>query len=200
VLLELAAAEALAGRPSAGEHLAAVMDADPTPAERAQAAAALGRLLALDGRPEEAIGLLERELGAAGPELAPALLAELLSVAQVHPATRPRLRARLHDLRTARFSADTPVGRRLLAMQGLERALACDPVGEALASTWAALAGGRLLAEETADSPTYQEAVNVLSHVGECEQAERLRDAAIADAGARGSVFAYALSSALRPL
>ena len=198
VLLELAAAETLAGRPSAAEHLRAVMDADPAPAERAQAAAALGRLLALTGRPEEAIGLLERELGAAGRELAPVLLAELLSVAQVHPATRPRLHDRLHDLRTARFSADTPVGRRLLAMQGLERALACDPVGEALASTRAALAGGRLLAEETADSPTYQEAVNVLSHVGECEQAERLRDAAIADAGARGSVFAYALSSAFR--
>ena len=199
VLLELAGAEALAGRSAASERFEMVLAIGVEPAERARAAAGLGRLLTLAGRPADAIALLERALAQAeGSEHEPELLAELLSVAQVQPGMRPRLRERLDRLRTAPLSPDTPVGRRLLAVQALERALACDPLEQVLAAASAALADGRLLAEETADSPTYHEAVTTLGHVGECDEAERLRDAAIEDARARGSVFAYAISSSFR--
>jgi len=199
VLLELAGAEAPAGRPGAGERFETVLTIVAEPGERAQAAAGRGRMLALAGRAVDAIELLERALAEAeGSEHAPALLAELLSVAQVQPAMRPRVRERLDRLRTAQLSPDTPVGRRLLAIRALEHALACDPVEQVRASASAALADGRLLAEETSDSPAYQEVVTTYAHIGDCDVAERLRVAAIEDARTRGSVFAYAISSGFR--
>lgn len=201
VLLELAETEVLARRPRAAVHFRELLASDPGPSQRARAGTGLGRVLILAGRPEEAIELLEHEYEQAvaeEPELAQVLLSELLSVAQIHPRARPRLRARLAALRDTGLAADTGPARRLLGLQAGERLLAYRPVDEVVASARAALANGRLLADETADSPTYQNVLNVLSLVGNCDEADGLRSRAIADARSRGSALAYALSSAFR--
>ncbi|MGE4427907.1 MAG: AAA family ATPase [Solirubrobacteraceae bacterium] len=199
VMLALADAEAMAHRSGAISRYQAVLRAEPPASERARAVAGLARILTVEGRPDEAIDLLEPSLLSAIPAAhEEALRIDLLVVAQMYPRLRARLRPHVTALREATFSAETATGRLLLALQGVERSLVGDPLTAVRASLHAALDGGRLLAQETSDSHIVHQVGNALTQIGDHGTAIVHRHAAIADARARGSVTAYATGIALR--
>jgi DNA-binding NarL/FixJ family response regulator len=202
VSFELGQAQALAQDPAALQQLSAAIEASDDPRTRALAARLLARILVVTARWTEALLVLERaahDLGDSPRELALALASDRAFVARLTPAAHDRRRDGLTSLR--RLLGDgivrpaSPAERAAVTQIAVDQTSLCDPAPRVVALARTALAGGRLLAEETADSPTFMVAASVLLYGDELDEAAALFGAAIDDARARGSVTGFLQAS-----
>lgn len=191
VLVELSTAEALSRGPAAADHLREALELTEDPVGRGELAHALARLMTMSGQVAQGQEtLLEaiEELGEREPELRLRLESEAMATAHVAPSMRGGVEALLSRSPPDPRTADTPAGRRLLAMFAIETVHrgTADRAGE-LATR--ALDDGTLLAEETSDSLMATLAANALMFADRFEEAHRAHSAALADAQARGSTL-----------
>jgi len=220
LLAELGRAAAAAGDPRAVEHLEQALVAFADPRRRAEVAYATGRALTVGGRHREAAQIFDRGLeelaasaeavplaepgpsgehaadrgGPAGadPELYLRLQSGYVGAARRDVATLPLAVARLRRLMSRSPAGSTPGERALLAHVAYERALVGEPFERVAESARAALAGGRLLAEETADGIAFHHAVAALAWADDLDGALDALAAAVDDARRRGTALGYA--------
>jgi DNA-binding CsgD family transcriptional regulator len=200
VLHELGTAEFLAGQPVAVDHLSEALATSADAHERATIALRLGNAFTIVDRFPDAVAVLEgaiEDLDGGDPVLAQALEAQLLGAAALHLSTRPAHREHLARVRALELG-DSPTERELLANLALWGSSEGGRSDVVLELAERALAGGRLLDEVTADSQMFYAAANALLYIEEFERARYWYDRALADARARGSLFGFALASAMR--
>jgi DNA-binding CsgD family transcriptional regulator len=202
VLEELGFAEWLAGEDLVGsiEHLEQAVAMTSDPASHARRAVLLARAIFSTGDAPRAARVLKHHLaqleGAEGDEIV-RLAAEYGSVGILQPPLIERDKARLEKL----MDLADPTPAQLLHLSNLSTwhwldGTAADTIRTATAS----LGDGRLLASEGADSfPIYQSAY-VLSFADEHDLAWETLEGTLADARARGSVFGFTSSSAVRAI
>jgi len=191
VLVELSSAEALSQGPAAAEHLHEALELTEDPVERGPLALALARMRTMSGQvaqgQETLLGAIE-ELGDREPELRLRLESEAMATAHVAPSMRGGVEALLSRSPPDPRTADTPAGRRLLAMFAIETVYrgTADRAGELATRAWD---DGTLLAEEASDSLMVTLAANALMFADRFEEGHRAHSAALADAQARGSTL-----------
>ena len=200
VLYELGSAERLTLSPAASEHLREALVLSEDPRRHAWTALELGRMLFWHegGRGDEAIEVFEQaiaELADDDPDLRQRLEAGLLTIALEEPALYPRAAQRLERLR-ARPPDASLGGRILLAALAYHDARAGAPRASCVARAESALSGGLLYADEAGMG--WCHVGFVLAYSDRFDDACRVYEAVLADARARGSVFAFALASLLR--
>jgi ATP/maltotriose-dependent transcriptional regulator MalT len=125
------------------------------------------------------------------------LEAQLLGAAALHLSTRPAHREHLRRLK-AKPLGDTPSQRQLLANLALWTSSEGEHAAVVIDLCERALAGGRLLQEAGPDSQMFYAAVNALLYAEAFELARSWFDRALAEARARGSLFGFAMASAMR--
>ena len=201
LLLELAAAEAAAGTPTASASITAALDEVQPPAERVQAVADLGRApsAALDRSAiveacEEGLRLARREQ--ADREAVRRLEAQLLAESRDDLELRVRAHALLGSAGAA--DGDTPGGRELLAQRALEAALAGRPAEDVRDLAQHALGRGALLTEDRPGGHHISAAVRALTYAGDLQSAELVSAMALERARESGSPEAYARVCGLR--
>jgi DNA-binding CsgD family transcriptional regulator/tetratricopeptide (TPR) repeat protein len=200
LLHELGMAEFFAGRRTAIDHLREALSVVTDARERAGVARELGNAFTIVDRFPDAVAILEpaiEQLGEADQDLAQALEAQLLGAAALHLSTRPAHREHLRRV-NAMTLGDSPTERQLLANLALWNSSegARASVVKHLAER--ALAGGKLLAEAGPDSQMFYTAANALLYAEEFELARAWFDRALAEARSRGSLFGFAMASAMR--
>ena len=199
VLHELGSAERLTLEPAASEHLREALALTTDPRERAWIALELGRMLFWsEGGGEEAVEVLEQaiaELADNEADLRQRLEAALLTIALEEPALYARMTDRLERLRVEPPDS-TLGGRVLLAALAYHDARAGASLSSCVARAERALAGGTLYGHEAGMG--WCHVGFVLVNADRFDAARDVYDAALADARARGSVFAFALASLLR--
>jgi hypothetical protein len=187
VLQELAEATARANAPRAEEYLRAALAA----AEGARAAAislTLGRFLVRAGRGADASEVLQSGLPVArreDRELALHIQAELIAALRTEPGqVAPALgRGHLHP----ELRGETPGERILLASLAFEAGAAGVPSAVVRSLSQRALAGGRLIQEESSEALIVYFAIAGLHYNDDWQLALRHLDAALEDARLRGS-------------
>jgi DNA-binding CsgD family transcriptional regulator len=199
ILHELGSAERLTLDPAASGHLREALGLTENPQRRAWIALELGRMLFWsEGGGAEAIDVLEQaiaELGDDDRDLRQRLEAGLLTIALEEPALYARAADRLERLRTQ--PPDSSLGGRiLLAALAYHDARAGASLESCVAHAEAALAGGPLYGHEAGMG--WCHVGFVLANADRFDAARDVYDAALADARARGSVFAFALAALLR--
>jgi DNA-binding CsgD family transcriptional regulator len=198
-LRELGSAERLTLEPAASEHLREALALTEDPRERAWITLELGRMLFWsEGGGEEAVEAFERaiaELPRDESDLRQRLEAALLTIALEEPALYARAVERLERLR-AQPPDSTLGGRILLAALAYHAARAGASLASCVARAERALAGGPLYGHEAGMG--WCHVGFVLVSADRFDAACDVYDAALADARARGSVFAFALASLLR--
>ena len=199
-LHELGSAERLTLEPAASGHLREALLLTEAPQQRAWIALELGRMLFWGdgGRADEAVEILERsiaELPQDESDLAQRLEAALLTIALEEPALYPRAVERLERVR-AQPPDSTLGGRILLAALAYHDARAGASLASSVARAERALAGGPLYGHEAGMGWCHVGFVFV--NADRFDAARDVYDAALVDARARGSVFAFALASLLR--
>lgn len=198
LLLALGAALDRAGDPDADTVLAEAEVAADTPEERTAAQIARGRALAGRGRHADAVALLRRASDAAGDPPPIELEIELARHGRVVLAERERAVATVQRVLAAP-EPRPPAARRLLAESALEAVSGPEPGRDAVvALARAALDGGRLLAEETADGLGWFWAAYALHLAERNAEALAVLDDAVADAQRRGSLAGFVQAIALR--
>jgi len=202
LLRELGAAERRAGDPAATGHLRQAVElAAPGPAAAA-AATELAQALLQQGEAARADEVLDAALAAvpaADRELAVRLEAELISAAMNGLTGLPLATRRIEGLRVE-VRGDNAAEQALLGTLAPLASWRGQPAGEAVRLAEMALAGGRPLAEQTADSLLFYQPVYALVTAGRFEAAGHHLDLALADARARGSLLGFALASHFRSL
>lgn len=198
LLLALGSALDRAGDPDADAVLAEAEAEASTRDERTAAQVARGRVLAGRGRHADAVALLRRALEAAGDPPPIELEIELARHGRVVLAEREHAVATVERLLAAP-EPRPPAARRLLAESALEAVSGPEPGRDAVvALARAALDGGRLLAEETADGLGWFWAAYALHLAERNEEALGVLDDAVADAQRRGSLAGFVQAIALR--
>jgi DNA-binding CsgD family transcriptional regulator len=199
VLAALGCAAAVAGDARAVPYLEEALVATGDRRRRAEIAHATGRALTAAGRHGEAAETFDRglrELREAGEddgsELALQLLSGYVGAARRDVATLPLAMALLRPAMTRRLEGATPGERALLAHVAYERALAGEPCERVREAATAALAGGRLLEEDTADGVAFHHAVAALAWADDLDGALDAVAAAVDEARRRGTAFGYA--------
>jgi len=199
ILHELGSAERLTLEPSASAHLREALRLTTSPHTRAWIALELGRMLFWSGGGgEEAIAVLEQALGElvdVDSDLRYRLEAGLLTIALEQPALYGRATPRLERLR-ARPPDSSLGGRILLAALAYHDARSGAPLASCVARAERALAGGPLYGHEAGMG--WCHVGFVFADADRFDAACDVYDAALHDARARGSVFAFALASLLR--
>ena len=197
LLLELSGAERLVHGPSAADHLREALQVSSDPRQRAEIALELGRTLYFSRQGSEAIEVLEAGLS----ELPPGdgrtrrrLEAAFLHAAMEDPEHYPRA-ARVLDRIRADSQDSSPEARALLAVLAYHDTRAGSSLAECVAHAEQALAGPTPPPEE---GVVFAFAGFVLAAADRFDAAASLCDEVIADARARGSVFAYAIACWLR--
>src|SRR5438874_8121444 len=150
------------------------------------------------GRGEEAVEVFEHaigELADADPDLRQRLEAGLLTIALEEPALYARIANRLERLRAEPLD-ETLGGRIRLAALAYHDARAGAALSSCVARAQRALAGGPLHGHEAGMG--WCHVGFVLINADRFDAARDVYDAALADARARGSVFAFALACLLR--
>ena len=193
VLSELGLAELRAGEPGAREHLRAAADATGGPGtERVTALTRLGHASLLAGDMEgavDAFGEAAVSEGETEPRLrAQAELASALINSRRFDEAVEGLR-QYGDLR-----GETPGERMVLAVAAFAAAQRGEPAEHTIELARRALAGGRLLEEQTSSSLLVHEVAWALLFSGAEDAAERLLEDALADARRRGAVPGFALA------
>jgi DNA-binding CsgD family transcriptional regulator len=199
VLHELAAAETAAGSPKAEAHFRDALKLAHGRQERVGIALDLALLLSHSNRPGLGVDVLARALDGLGEgdrELA--LLGEsaLCGIALLDLTTRPRAAERLAGL--PHVNGASPGERALLATRSIESVMSGESADAAASVALAALGGGRLLADVGADSQLVYLAANTLVLTDRLAEARDVLDAAVADAGRRGSVMGFVLATCWR--
>ena len=204
ILGALGAAEARvpSRRGAAADHLREAARAAGNPFERLLHNVERGQALLLGGRVEEAVDVLVEELHALDDDMAEighVLQGALLVASYASPRAR-RVVAELpwRFRGTVNRPAATPGNRVWLAVQAFERAFGGSSAQEACALATRALDEGRLLAEQTADSPVFYLAANTLVYADALDDAVAVFDAAVADAQRRGSLRGFGMASCWR--
>lgn len=200
LLHELGRAEFLAGRHEAIEHLREALSVVTDVRERAEIARDLGNAFTIVDRFPDAVAVLERaieELGDGDQVLTQALEAHLLGAAALHLSTRPAHREHLRRVK-AMTLGDSPTERQLLANLALWDSSEGAPASVVKDFAERALAGGKLLAEAGPQSQMFYAAANALLYAEEFELARAWFDRAVAEAHTRGSLFGFAMASAMR--
>ena len=213
----LGRSEYLAFQPGASAHLVEAMDATSRAIERADLAlqAAKAMIMTDPDGPEAAVQLLDRairDLAEPGSQLSMRLEAQLLAAAGLKLSTRPLQAERMDSVYPRRLD-DEPADRLLLAnlaqwtlMDGrtpgrfddlARHAGAGGPPAEvACRVAERALAGGRLVHEEGADSQLFYLAIFTLYLGDGLDRSAYWLDHALEDARERGSVLGYGLAEA----
>jgi DNA-binding CsgD family transcriptional regulator len=199
VLHELGSAERLTLATGAADHLREALVLMKDPRRRGETALELGRMLFWSGgRGDEAAEVFEQaiaELADDDPDLRQRLEAGLLTIAMEEPALYARTAERLERLRAEPLD-DTIGGRILLAALAYHDARAGVSLSSCVARAEHALSGGLVYGHEAGMG--WCHAGFVLVNSDRFDAACRVYDAALADARARGSVFAFALACLLR--
>ena len=197
---ELGAAAALARAPDALALLRSAFETERAPAIRTAAAVECAGQLFFSGRAEEAVDVLEQAApiaAEAGPEAQGMLDGFILVAAEQSLPARRRVAGRLQAAVAASASgAGLPLP--VLVIAALERAMAGGTGEEVVTLAHRAIGGGRLLAEQTADSPFIPIVAGALIVGGRAWEAEDLLSVALAEGRSRGSPTAIALASAVR--
>jgi DNA-binding CsgD family transcriptional regulator len=199
VIRELAVAETAGGSLEAEAHFRKALELAGTPQERVRVAIDLAVLLSHSNRPGlgvdvlagalDGLGDAERELGLHGESA-------LCGIALLDLATRAWASDRL--ARQPHVSGESSGERALLATRSIESVMRGESADATAAGALAALGGGRLLAEVTSDSQVFYLAVNALVLSDRLAQAREALDAAVVDAGRRGSVMGFVLATCWR--
>jgi DNA-binding CsgD family transcriptional regulator len=198
LLLALGMALDRAGDPDADAVLADAVSQAGTRDDRTAAQVACGRALAGRGRHADAVALLRRARDAAGDPPPIELEIELARHGRVVLAEREHAVATIERLLAAP-EPRPPAARRLLAESALEAVSRPEPGRDAVAAlARAALDGGRLLAEETADGLGWFWAAYALHLAERNGEALAVLDDAVADAQRRGSLAGFVQAIALR--
>jgi DNA-binding CsgD family transcriptional regulator len=196
-LLELGRAERLAGDPAAVEHLRQAAEQSTDPVFRAEAARELATGLAVAARLEEAVELLEHAIEHA-PDRETALLLEahLFGLSQASDELAARVAPRL-ERACEGMLGDTPGERLALAANVFHRTFLGLGSGDDVASlARRAWGDGRLLREATGDHFAFYGPLIALRDSDHHDELRPMFDAALADARARGSAAAAALTLA----
>jgi len=189
VLVDLGIAEARSGAAGAGELLREALELASGDEGRGTAALELARWLRNADRVPESLALLDRtarELAGANGRVATRIEAELVATARMDVTTQLLGSERLARLRRTGVQARQGDGL-VLAHVALERAMRGAPAAEAAALAERALADGRLLADETSESPALDAAVRVLIVADRLDRAGEVLEAARAEAAGRAS-------------
>jgi DNA-binding CsgD family transcriptional regulator len=201
VIAELGRAELAAGRSGAVARLAGAAELS-VGAARASVLRDLGRASYAGGDPaaaaaafRDALDALDEATDADDPSLSAELEAAWIAVARNVVELRPEAVALVN-----RIAADPPVGdshgeRALLAQVAGEVVLDGRSQRDAATLAHRALAGGRLLAEETADGLAWGVAAGVLAWCDDLDGYDEVNRQALADARRRGSAAAFATVS-----
>ena len=162
----------------------------------------LGQALLVAGRVDEAAEVLDAELRAL-PDEHDQIGQLLQSVLQMASYASPRARTLVAE-RGWRFVGDddatpqTPGDRVWLAIRSTEVSFSRGGASRARDLAQRALDGGKLLAEQSADSAAFYLAANTLIHVDALDEAIAAYDAAIAEAQRRGSLRGFGMASCWR--
>ncbi len=201
LLLELGAAAARIGEQDGVQLMEEAYELAGDPRSRAHVALELGSTLAFAGQAAAAANVLEHALGQLEDErseIATGLLALLLLLAVTTTSARGRATALISDARRMVDAIDKRQARPLLAPLAADEATTGGNAERAGALARRALGDGRLLAEQTADSPLVYLAVGSLIWTDRANEAETALNAALAEASARGSERATTMATAAR--
>ncbi len=201
VLRLLGRAEVSQHQPRAAEHLRAALALATDLRERVEIARELAVPLLHSGHAQEAVAVLERsaeELGDTDRELSLELEADLINAGRVHPELRPAALARARRLCYAGLQGRTFGERLALAAVAGEADAVAATADEAIGCAKRALAGGQLLSEVGAESPSYWYAVSGLILADAFETAAPAVEAALVDARTKGSKLGSALAHCFR--
>lgn len=204
VLGALGAAEARVPnrRGEAVAHLREAAELADEPFSRLFHGIELAQALLVAGRVDEAAEVLDAELRAL-PDEHDQIGHLLQSVLQMASYASPRARALVAE-RGWRFVGDddaepqTPGDRVWLAVRSTEVAFSGGTAAQARDLALRGLDGGKLLAEQSADSAAFYLAANTLIHVDALDEAIAAYDAAIAEAQRRGSLRGFGMASCWR--
>lgn len=199
VLRELGLAEALLSDPQAIPHLEESLRCEREPAGRVTSARVLSNRLALMGRTEHAVAILD-DTAAAIPADAREL--RLLIACNrwfltVTDADDPEPRLR-EAIASATPGQETVAERLVLAGLAVVSLLRSAPVPAMLALAERALGDDALLPHEASESATWVALVSTFGFSDQLERATTLYDAGLRDARRRGSAIGFAHLSALR--
>jgi DNA-binding CsgD family transcriptional regulator len=207
VLAELGGAEALAGVPTAAEHLARAAEATQDPRLRAELALQRGHALRQQGHQGQAARAYReglRELQGVGrgeqeQELHDELQSGFLGAGSMVTELQAEALAQA-PLAVARVEGvpQTHGQRLLLAHAALGASFAGRPAAEVVELGERAWSEGRLLEHETAEGMGWSQVSQALTLSGELERAVAVVDAARADAQRRSSPLAFATTSYIR--
>jgi len=200
ILAELGQAEALQGLPQAMERLTEAISLAENPHRRAKLTLALGRELYRRGLHGEAAGVLDGALASLDVEepLALELEAAYVSAASFVPSLAGDAWARRERLLRRLTDPPTVNQRSAVAHIALAASLRGEPRRSVLELADLAWGDGALLAEETADGPSWPLLNAALLFTDELERDIEMCDAAFADARDRGSPMAIAKVSSFR--
>jgi DNA-binding NarL/FixJ family response regulator len=200
--LQEAAGQALTGTRRTPRPAATGTSATGAPDEAAEASLALveARELALDGRAAEAARRAQdavARLETRHPSLGFRLEAELAVIARIGLHVRHRNLQRLRDL-ARDLARDDPAARLLVANLALDGTLRGEPAASVGTLAEVAWASGRLLADEGPSAPAVHAVAAVLGVAGREDVSAQVLGATLAEARARQSSAAEALSLLLR--
>jgi tetratricopeptide (TPR) repeat protein len=200
LLIDLGLTEAAAGQTTSLQRFEQAMLLIDEPTEQADALYSLGQTLYRYGRYEEAAAAFRR-----GAELFEDGDIQVRRRFQASSMCAEYYLAPMHR-RVGLFDADLatpPQGagdRAMLAIQALHASLTEPPASRAAALARMAVADGRLLSEQTSESPVVNLVVLPLLYGGELEAAEHHIEAVLADARGRGASLAFAEASLMRAM
>lgn len=200
VRLDLGLAEARAGDAAAIDRLAAVTATATDPGVATSAAIARSRVLVLIGRSQaatEGLVAIRDQAERIGPELGRLVDSEIVDAARLHLEQLPVLRRHLERL-DATTPADDPRRAVVEANLAFDRVAAGAPADGVLAALAPHVTGGGLLQAAGADAPGHYLGVNACVLLERPDLARPALEASLADARARGSLFAFAYGTRYR--
>jgi DNA-binding CsgD family transcriptional regulator len=201
VLVELGRAEFVVGLPDAATRFSEAAELETEVSARARIRLEHGRALYGTGRLPEAAATFElgaEELGGADAELEADLRAGWATVARLDPSLRPRVQAYVAEVLATDPSDETHGQRVLLAHAAEHLVFAGEDSVRAAALARRALAGNRLLEEETSDGMVWFLAVADLGWCDAYDECDEHVQAGLADARRRGSVSGFANANFLK--
>ena len=200
VLVLLGRAEGAVGAPEAVERLTGALELLGDPGSRAATALDAGRVLIATGRWSEAAATLERgieDVGTTDDSLRAQLAVAYSIVKRVAHGVGPE---GARAVVPAEGLEESVAGRILLAQAAADCAWRGTSAAEVRELATRALAGGRLLEDESSDGIGFYLTILALVTAEDLQTAELAATTAVGDAQRRGSVLGFATASYFRAL
>ena len=198
IVMALAHAEAVAGRPAATDRLHDAVALATPGAERATLWLHLGRAHLRTGHGVEAAGAFDAGLAEAADEdaeLSAELHAAWFSAARDHPALMAQSQSRVQAYLAHPPAGTTPAQRALLAHVAAHLAYTGQSREQAVSFAHEAFAHGGLIAEETSDAKTWVSVLAALMYADDLDSYDAATEIVLADARRRGSPLAFATAT-----